>query len=137
LNYPVLDDRMTTISMSEHTDTPGWDRISTEHMWRHYLGPQADGASAYAAPARMDRLAGLPQTYIMTAEMDPLRDEGLIYAGRLLQAGVSVEVHNLAGTFHGFDSIESSQLAKQALAEQISAFQRVFRSSCPSRALGK
>ena len=59
--------------------------------------------SPYAAPGRADDLTGLPPTYVMTAELDPLRDDGLRYATRLLEAGVSVELHQFAGAFHGFD----------------------------------
>ena len=113
--------------MMTFVDTPGWDRKSTEHMWAYYLPRQEnEGVPPYAAPARADNLSGLPRTYIMTAEMDPLRDEGLIYGSRLLHAGVSTEVHNFSGTFHAFDTVGCSKLAKRAIDEQIRAFQRFF-----------
>ncbi len=50
----------------------------------------------------MQDLSGLPPTYLTVNELDPLRDEGLDYAQRLLVAGVPTEVHCFAATFHGF-----------------------------------
>jgi acetyl esterase len=72
--------------------------------WRHYLGEVAPGSaevSPYAAPAQAEDLSGLPAAYVSTCEFDPLCDEGIGYAQRLLQAGVSTELHQYAGTFHG------------------------------------
>ncbi|WP_456639242.1 alpha/beta hydrolase [Bradyrhizobium sp. USDA 10063] len=127
LIYPVLDDQMQTGSMRAFVDTPGWDSKSTAHMWAHYLPERRlEGVPPYAAPARACDLSGLPRTYIMTAEMDPLRDEGLAYGLRLLQAGVPTEIHNFAGAFHAFDAIASSKLAQRALNEQISCFRHAF-----------
>ena len=54
----------------------------------------------------------------MTAELDPLRDDGLRYAMRLLEAGVSVELHQFAGAFHGFDLFPTT-LSQRALDEQV------------------
>jgi len=54
----------------------------------------------------------------MTAELDPLRDDGLRYGARLLEAGVSVELHQFAGAFHGFD-IFPTTLSQRALDEQV------------------
>ena len=62
-------------------------------------------------------LAGLPPAYISTAENDPLRDEGIIYAQRLLQAGVSVELHQFPGTFHGSALVTSAAVSKRAQRE--------------------
>ena len=72
---------------------------------------------AYAAPARAADLSGLPPAYISTAENDPLRDEGITYAQRLLQAGVSVELHQFPGTFHGSALVTTAAVSKRAQRE--------------------
>lgn len=102
LEIPELDDRLETQSMRDFTDTPLWNRPNAIWSWRHYLGPDHSGeVSQYAAPSRAKDLSGLPPAYVSTMEFDPLRDEGILYALELLRAGVSVELHSYAGTFHG------------------------------------
>jgi acetyl esterase len=91
LNQPELDDRQETWSAREFTEAPWMNRDKLAARWRHYLGSVP--ASPDAAPARAADLSGLPSAYIATAEFDPLRDESIGYALRLLQAGVSVELH--------------------------------------------
>jgi len=117
LVYPVLDDRLQTASMN--LDTPVFFRRAAESMWRNYLAGLEGEPPAYAAPARACDLAGLPTAYVLTAESDPLRDEGIDYARRLLAAEVSVELHNYAGAVHGFDLYApGSALAKRSLEER-------------------
>ncbi|MAG30984.1 MAG: esterase [Deltaproteobacteria bacterium] len=102
LEIPELDDRLDTPSMLAFTDTPFWNRPNAQWSWKHYLGPDHSGEpSPYAAPARAIDVAGLPPAYVSTMEFDPLRDEGIRYAMKMLEAGISVELHNYAGTFHG------------------------------------
>lgn len=103
LVYPVLDDRLNTPSMFSFTDTPVFARRTAKAMWRHYLGRQRSDISPYAAPARATDLSGLPRTYVEACALDPLRDENIGYATRLLQAGVATELHVNPGTPHGFD----------------------------------
>ena len=81
LNYPVIDDRMQTPSMRAFDATPLWTNGATADMWRYYLGdPEGRGeVSPYAAPGRCGDLRGLPPAYVLTAELDPLRDEGIAY----------------------------------------------------------
>ncbi len=106
LLWPVLDDRMTTPSMRALVEQPLWNSHSTVHMWRHYLGPDADGStSPYAAPARAAQLSGLPPTAITTGEFDPLRDEAIEYARRLMEAGVPTELHVIPAVIHAFDGL--------------------------------
>lgn len=119
MGFPVLDDRMETASVRAFTNTPNWTHEATLNMWRTYLGGRADSVSPYAAPMRADDLSGLPPAYIWTGEFDPLRDEGVAYALRLMAAGVPVEVHNYPGTFHGFDQVPGARVAERCRHEQV------------------
>jgi acetyl esterase/lipase len=124
LGIPELDDRLETPSMVAFTDTPMWSRPSAERSWRYYLGDAANGDTPpYAAPARAEDLSGLPAAYVSTSEYDPLRDEGITYALRLLQAGVSVELHQFAGTFHG-STILPAEVSRRQQAEMTDALRR-------------
>ena len=124
LNQPELDDRQETWSARNFTDTPFMTRDKVAASWRHYLGSAP--ASPYAAPARADDLSGLPPAYIATAEFDPNRDEAISYAQRLLQAGVSVELHQWPGTFHGSQAILSAEVSQRQIAELGAALRRAL-----------
>ncbi|MEV5968593.1 alpha/beta hydrolase [Streptomyces sp. NPDC051921] len=115
LNQPQLDDRQETWSQRNFTDTPWIDRDKAAASWRHYLGGRPAGP--YAAPARAEDLTGLPPAYIATAELCPNRDEDIHYALRLMQAGVSVELHQWPGTFHGSQAIVSADVSQRQNAE--------------------
>jgi acetyl esterase len=84
--------------------------------------------SPYAAPGRATDLAGLPAAYVLTAELDPLRDEGIDYARRLMEGGVPTELHTVAGACHGFDIIAAgSTLGQRSIEEQVRALVRGLR----------
>jgi acetyl esterase len=102
LHQPVLDDRPTP-SKEEFDTTPGFDGPAVTLMWRHYLAgaPVPVGA----VPARAAELSGVASTLITCSELDPLRDEAVDYALRLMWAGVATELHVFPGTCHGFDSL--------------------------------
>jgi acetyl esterase/lipase len=102
LHQPVLDDRPTP-SKDEFTTTPGFDRQAVAQMWRHYSA--SDSVPAEAVPARVDELDGVAEAFISCSELDPLRDEAVDYALRLMWAGVAAELHVFPGTCHGFDSL--------------------------------
>jgi acetyl esterase/lipase len=124
LSQPCLDDRQETWSARTFTDTPFVYRDKITAVWRHYLG--SGPATPYAAPARATDLSGLPPTYIGTAEFDPLRDEGICYALRLLQAGVPVELHQWPGTFHGSQAVLSAEVSQRQNAEMIGVLSRAL-----------
>ncbi|MFB4279734.1 alpha/beta hydrolase [Nonomuraea sp. MTCD27] len=124
LNQPGLDDRLETWSARNFTDTPWLYRDKLAAIWRHYLGSAP--ATPYAAPARADDLSGLPPAHIATAEFDPLRDEGIGYALRLLQAGVPVELHQWPGTFHGSQAIPTAEVSQRQVAELGAALRRAM-----------
>jgi acetyl esterase/lipase len=137
LEIPELDDRLHTVSMTEFVDTPMWHRPNAILSWQYYLGesysgPDDPNVSIYAAPARATDLAGLPPTYVSTMELDPLRDEGIDYAVRLLQAGVSVELHSFPGTFHGSALLATAEVSKPGHAEALDALRRGLRLRVPA-----
>jgi acetyl esterase len=127
LTYPVTDDRMQTPSMKAFVDTLGFNATAAKAMWRLYLGRVSTEAPSNAAPARASNLAGLPAAYVMTAEFDPLRDEGLEYAARLSAAGVSVELHQYTRVPHGFDLlVPGAAISRRALDDQVAAVRRAL-----------
>ncbi|MET9803550.1 alpha/beta hydrolase [Streptomyces sp. NPDC006368] len=124
LNEAELDDRQETWSARHFTDTPWSNRDVVTASWRHYLGSAP--ATPYAAPARATDLSGLPPAYIATAEFDPNRDEDITYALRLLQAGVSVELHQWPGTFHGSQAILSAEISQRQIADLCAVLRRAL-----------
>jgi acetyl esterase len=128
LHIPELDDRLETPSMRAFVDSPVWNRPLAEQSWLAYLGAGADRdtTSPYAAPARAAELSGLPAAYISTAENDPLRDEGILYGLRLLQAGVSVELHQFPGTYHGSALAASAAVTQRAQREAMIVLRRAL-----------
>lgn len=123
LLYPVLDDRLESKSMIELTEAPVWDPANTREMWALYLsGGRPD---EYAAPGRAARLQDLPPSYVSVADGDPLRDEALSFAHRLINADVPVDVRLWSGAFHVFDQLApDSRLARHALADQLHFLRR-------------
>jgi len=122
---PALDDRQHWPSC-RFNDVPLLDRSDAEAMWSRYLGEDAGAASPYAAPNRAGDLSGLPPAYIVTGELDPMRDAAIDYATRLLHAGVSVELHVFPAVPHGWDMfLPKVELAKRALRERADAVRRL------------
>jgi acetyl esterase/lipase len=124
LNEPSLDDRMETWSARNFTDTPWQNRAKVQTAWRHYLGGAP--ATQYAAPARATDLSGLPPTHIATAEFCPARDEGIQFGLRLLQSGVSVELHQWPGTFHGSQAILHAEVSQRQITALADALRRAL-----------
>lgn len=122
LHQPVLDDRPTP-SRREFSTTPGFDGPAVEQMWQYYLSPGTTGA----VPARCEDLSALPPAFISCSELDPLRDEAIDYAQRLLHTGVATELHVFPGTCHGFDSLLPDwEISRQLFALQGAALRRAL-----------
>lgn len=103
LIYPVTDYyEPATPSMTENAEGYGLTRAGMIWFWNHYLRTPSDAANPHASPLRVADLSGLPPALVMTAQYDPLRDEGELYADRLRQAGVPTEMKRWDGMNHGF-----------------------------------
>ena len=126
LVYPVLDKRMQTQSMKNYTDTPIWDARCNEMFWDMYLtGSDADEAK-YASISEAEVVNFFPSTYVEVAEFDCLHDEGIEFANRLESEGVSVEVHDIKGACHGFESILKSTMVDECIKRRIAWIGNIF-----------
>ncbi|MFI5777608.1 alpha/beta hydrolase [Nocardia sp. NPDC051570] len=126
LMIPMLDDRVRTHSARTYTDTPGWNRGIGEWSWSQYLGrgvPGTADVSPYAAPARAENLTDLPPTYLAAMQFDPMRDDQIEFAQRLLQAGINVELHCYPGTYHG-SYLSDAAISRRTRADSMAALRR-------------
>jgi acetyl esterase/lipase/3-phenylpropionate/cinnamic acid dioxygenase small subunit len=133
LIYPMLDDRQVTPS-SQMDGAPVWGRAANALGWRAYLGPAAEEeVPAYAAPARAVDLAGLPPAFVAVGGADLFRDESIAYASRLLEAGVSTELHVYPGAPHGFEVLAvAADVSRRCNAEITGALRRALHPVPPS-----
>jgi len=97
------------------------------YFWYQYLDDRAAGESAYASPIRAETLAGLPPALVITAEFDPLRDEGEAYARRLAAEGVPTTTTRYDGMMHSFVTfLDALPDARRAVAQIAEAFRSAF-----------
>ncbi|WP_320064103.1 alpha/beta hydrolase [Micromonospora sp. RTGN7] len=101
LIYPNTDQRELAASAGDQ-DPLLFNRHSVAWYRGHYLPDPADAENPLASPLLAEDLTGLPPALVVTAEYDPLRDEGERYAERLRAAGVPVELVRYDGMIHGF-----------------------------------
>lgn len=128
LLIPVIDDRCGTPSMRQYEEGPLFGGRLAREMWIRYLGTDADRAatSPYAAPGRAADLQGLPPAYIQVNGLDPLRDEGIEYAMRLMAADVAVELYCAPHQHHGMgDDPRTAAAATRLYQEAVRAALRI------------
>ena len=110
LVYPVIDLSATRSEHPSQTENATGYFLTVGQMeWyrEQYLARDTDGEEPYASPIKAGSFAGLPSACVVTAEMDPLRDEGEAYGQALHDAGVPVEIHRARGMFHGFFNMDA------------------------------
>jgi acetyl esterase len=128
LAYPATDAAYDTASYRENATGYLLELEDMHWFYDHYLDAVADRSDPRASPLRARDLRGLPPALVITAEFDPLRDEGEAYAGRLREAGVPVTLHRYDGMIHGFFSMGPLlDQGKQAVAEAVAALRAAFR----------
>ena len=127
LVYPVTDHKFDTASYSENAEGYFNTRDMMKWFWDHYLPNEEAGQDPHASPLRANDLSGLPPALIITAEFDPLRDEGEAYAARLAEAGVPAKSTRYDGMIHGFFSMSALlPQARQAIDEAVAALREAF-----------
>jgi len=127
LVYPPLDFRADTPSLRAANDPFVFDREALAWCWSHYLARDADGDDPLASPLRAHDVSGLPPALVITAEFDPLRDEGELYAWKLAAAGVEAELIRFDGVVHGFFALSGVlDAAGEAQARAVGALRRAF-----------
>ena len=102
LIYPVTAPHFETSSYIANAQGYGLERADMIWFWDHYVPDAAERSNPYAAPLNAAELRGLPPALVITAEYDPLCDEGEAYADRLREAGVPTTLTRYAGQIHGF-----------------------------------
>jgi len=124
--YPMLDDRRDTQSMCRLEPMGIWDQEDNEEAWTAYLGGVI--ADQYAAPARAESLAELPPVFLDVGDHDLFRDEAMLFASRLTQAGVPTEFHLYPGAFHASEEVApNAALSQRIMAARYAALERAFR----------
>lgn len=127
LVYPVTDHEFESPSMHENATGYFLELESMRWFYNQYLRDERDGADWRFSPARAADLSGLPPAFVLTAEFDPLRDQGEAYAGQLEAAGVPVEARRYDGVFHGFFGLrELMDPAQQAFDDVTKALRRAL-----------
>jgi len=105
--------------------------ISTEEMEKYislYIPEKEDRRIPYASPLLTKDLKGLPDTLVVTAENDPLRDEGEAYGNKLKEAGIQVDFIRINGVIHGFITMDKvTNKADEALSQIYSYLQNEFQ----------
>ena len=123
LIYPATDFQMMSASQRSFADGYLLTRANQQWFHRHYLGDYKELTDWRLSPAYAADLAGLPPAFVLTAEFDPLRDEGEDYALKLIRAGVPVSAWRVPGQVHGFITmgrvIPTAQIAIDALSRAL------------------
>ncbi len=127
LVYPAVDARMATPSIEENAVGYLLTKADMEWFYGHYAGSAVRDDDWRLSPGLAEDLAGLPPALVLTAEYDPLRDEGETYAARLREAGVEVTSIRYPGLVHGFFGMfDQVRAADRAMSEAADAVRTVL-----------
>ena len=126
LLYPAVGNCGETESIRKYTDTPMCNSKDMDTYGDWYVQDESAGKLSYRSPVEAESLERIPMTYIETAEYDCLRDGAIIYADRLRNLGISVELHNTEGTVHGYDMALKSSIVQDLIEKRIAFLKRAF-----------
>ena len=89
-------------SVRENADAPILSASVTKSFWDHYISTEDDANNPYCSPIRANSFENLPPALIITAQYDPIRDEGEAYGKKLMENGVPTIIRRVEGAIHGF-----------------------------------
>lgn len=124
LIYPALDATMSTESMKKYRIAPIWDGKNNQKLWNFYCPNPS--LRKEASPLLWPIHTPFPATYVETTEFDCLHDEGVLFARKLKEAGIPVELNDTKGTYHGYDIHDHSSIALYNTAKRIRFLRRIF-----------
>ena len=124
LIYPMLDATASSASYDEFAEGYGFSSEKSRWYFEQYLPPGVDRRAPNVSPLFEVGLNGVPATLIVTAECDPLRDDGERYAESLRQAGVAVELRRYRGMIHGFFQMTGALAGSRRLHRELGAWMR-------------
>lgn len=126
LVYPVVTNNVLNSSYVQNANAKPLNAAMMKWFFKHYSEP-IDAFSAYALPDKADSLSGLPATTLITAEIDPLYEEGKDFAERLAHDGVAVHYQHYEGVTHEFFGMGAVvNKARQAQEVAISQLRKAF-----------
>ena len=125
LIYPVIDHKFDYPSMIDNSTGYLLTTAAMKWYWEQYVNSDRDFDNPYVLPIKAKDLSLLPPTIVITAELDPLRDEGEEYAKLLKQSGNSVILYRYEGVVHGFmlmqGFLKDARLASKKIGEELQA----------------
>ena len=126
LTYPSVGNCGETESYRRYTDTPMCNSRDMDQYGEWYVQDPDAGKLAYRSPIEAVSFDGIPATYIETAEYDALRDGAILYAERLRENGIRVELYNTRGTLHGYDMVLRSHIVRGLVKKRIRFLEKAF-----------
>jgi acetyl esterase len=128
LIYPITDCKFNTPSYIENKEGYMLTSDLMKWFWNHFIEDKSQANHPYVSPLRAKNFSDLPKAMIITAEYDPLHDEGQAYGQRLQEAGVKVTLLRYPGMIHGFIRMTAQlEKAKEAVDEIAGRLRGVFR----------
>lgn len=127
---PMIDNRNSTPSSHTITDKRVVNRNYSKWAWSSYLGKEAHKkiVSPYAVPSQAENLSKLPPAYVAVGALDLFMDENINYAQRLLEAGVSTELHVFPGAYHAFEFlVPEAEISQSVNRLHCNVLKRIFR----------
>jgi acetyl esterase len=127
LVYPAVDGTLSFPSIQENGQGYLLTQDSINYYYNHYVPAGTDRTHVLLSPCYAENFAGLPPAHIITAEFDPLRDEGEAYAAQLQAAGVPVTWTRYDGMIHAFFSLDGVlDQGKKAVDEAATVLRAAF-----------